>query len=204
MISIERSKSWKVCYCENHFFEAQILDDYLFCALMKVKMVQGQCLNRNSKMVRIQLSSSVRYFLLLKEIMLSLRTSSLQFYGQSRVSEWTWKVNHSKSKLIMPLWSGYKDQSCQTRGCYDGVSFCRSLYLRPSIFGVLRIQWQTLCRGKVKMKWPVWSMIDQIIAVFWYGVTVCKHMIWYGIFVALLVYVCSSSWLILFYFQFVS
>ena len=47
-------------------------------------------------------------------------------------------------------------------------------------------------------------MIDQIIAVFWYGVTVCKHMIWCGIFVALLVYVCSSSRLILFYFQCVS
>ena len=45
------------------------------------------------------------------------------------------------------LCSGYKGQICQTRGCNDGVSFCRNLYLRSSIFVVLRIQWQALCRG---------------------------------------------------------
>ena len=35
--------------------------------------------------------------------MLSLRKSALQLYGQSRVSECTWKVNHFKSKMIMPF-----------------------------------------------------------------------------------------------------
>ena len=61
------------------------------------------------------------------------RERALQLYGQSRVSEFTWKVNHFKSKLKMPLCSGYRDQSCQTRGCYDRVFFCRNLYLLSSI-----------------------------------------------------------------------